>query len=82
MSARLPVRDFVLLQHYAASKALPHRRLEMYGAQAAWASMAAGGAKDAKPTDFLLDPPEPEPETEEESIEEMRRALGFPPRKN
>ena len=66
-----------MLQHYAARKALPHRRLELYGAQSAW---AAAGAKDAKPSDFLLDPPPAEPESEEEAIEEMRRALGFPPR--
>lgn len=68
----------VLLQHYAARRALPHRRLEMYGAQAAWASLRAMGAKDIEKTDFLLDPPADEPETEEDAIEEMRRALGFP----
>ena len=80
LAARLPHRDFVLLRHYAAHRALPQRRLELYGAQSAWAALRAAGAKDIQQTDFLLDPPPQEPETEEEAIDEMRRALGFPPR--
>lgn len=71
-----------MLQHYAARKALPHRRQELYGAQSAWAALRAAGAREAQPQDFLLDPPTQEELAEEaDAIEEMRQALGFPARR-
>lgn len=77
----MPHRDFVMLEHYAAKRTLPQRRMELYGAQTAWAVLRAAGNKESSRADFLLDPPPPTAESEEEAIEEMRQALGFPARK-
>lgn len=81
LAATLPHRDFVMLQHYAARKALPHRRLELYLAQAAWAPLRAAGAKDANPSDFLLGAAaEAESPPDDADLDDLRRELGFPDR--
>jgi hypothetical protein len=59
LAAEMPMRDFVLLQHYAAKRLLPSHRLAVQMAQVAMLiAQTMGGAKNVKLSDFLLQAPD------------------------
>lgn len=82
LAQRLPEREFVLYQHYAAKRMLPWRRIQLQLARLSMIVAAANGAKNIELSDFLFDPLEDAPQlTAEEQAESAREFFGFAPRK-
>jgi hypothetical protein len=73
----MPERVLKLYHAYGEQRGFPIRRLELYMAQLTLVvAKTFGGAKNAKLTDFLLDPTRKPPE-----IDEVKMQLQFSPRK-
>lgn len=71
LAAAIPERDFLLLQHYAAKRMLPMRRLELHLAQLSLLVATAHGAKDKTLSDFLFDPVDDTP------VDDLDAAVDF-----
>lgn len=76
LAKRLPEREFVLYQQYAAKRVLPTRRLELYLAQLCSVIAKVHGNADAEIRDFLLDPID----GDGEETEDVAGAFEFNPR--
>lgn len=62
------MRDFVLLQQYAAKRLLPSHRLAVQMAQVSmFIAQTMGGAKNVKLSDFLLQVPDESDAEEDEA---------------
>jgi hypothetical protein len=77
-------REFRRWQKYAAKRLLPTRRLEFYLAQIAQLiAITMGGVKDAKLSDYLIEPAPVAVHEDAEVVDiaALRKAFGFKPRK-
>jgi hypothetical protein len=60
LSRLLTEREFRAWDRYARRKMLPQRRIELYLAQIAKTVAQSIGGSNAKLSDFLFDPPDPD----------------------
>ena len=85
LSRVMPLHELHAWHAYAQRRLLPSRRVEIYLAQIALLiAKTMGGARDAKLSDFLIQPPperRPVIVVDEKQVERLIEAFAFKPRK-
>lgn len=82
LSRRMPLAELLDWQAYTRKRLLPSRRVEFYLAQIALLiAQTMGGARNAKLTDFLLEPqPQQVVTVDDDQLEHLIEAFDFKPR--
>ena len=77
----MPLSDLLTYRRYTERRRLPSRRIEKLLAQISLVLCQVHGAKDARLSMFMFDPPPDEAPDEAPDPEAVATAVGFAPRK-
>lgn len=81
LAGQMTEREFLGWQHYARTKMLPTRRMELYLAQIAyWVARTMGGVKDRTVSDYILSATTDEEVDQGDDLESAVKVFQFDPK--